>query len=270
MFEGKQAAADTGIGSSIQTGLCSLSLLLREGKVFLPTLVTAFQCGRGEKHWPEFGVWHSRGSPASTALKGTQVFQCNLVYKSILFLKERTEITGFRICVNSSEPHFASCQKCLLFYPIWQHQANSNCLSMQSWASTTRRWYHQWKRKALRDKTLIATATVRTIHCLLQALIAHIDSEERIQCDRLGWLKSGQFNLFGCRDQGLGLNLFSLPGFKACHSIKCQAVCRHRREIPTLPKATGYGNLEFNLLQAAGHGRHCSGKHQDQRTHCTC
>ena len=126
----KQAAANTGI-VSFQRGLCNLSLLLWEGEVFLPTLVTAFQCGRGEKHLPDIGVWHFGGSPPSAGLKRTQVFQCNLIYKFILLLKERTEISGIRIQVHSSEPHSTSRQKCLLplSYTVWQDQANINCIS---------------------------------------------------------------------------------------------------------------------------------------------
>lgn len=62
----------------------------------------------GEKHPPELGVWHIVGSPPLAGLKGTQVFQCNLVYKFILFLKERTQRNGIRIWVNPSEPRSTS------------------------------------------------------------------------------------------------------------------------------------------------------------------
>lgn len=110
----KQAAANTGIVSSFQRGLCNLSLLLRAGEVLPPhTCHCLLVWERGEAS-ARGCVWHFGGSPPSAGLKGTQVFQCNLIYKFILFLKERTEITHIRIWVNSSEPHSTSCQKCLV------------------------------------------------------------------------------------------------------------------------------------------------------------
>lgn len=109
----KQAAAHT--GSLPARSLQPQSLAEKEGEVFLPTLVTAFQCGTGEKHPPEFGVWHIVGSPPFAGLKGTQVFQCNLVYKFILFLKERTQRNCIRIWENSSEPRSTSSNTSSLF-----------------------------------------------------------------------------------------------------------------------------------------------------------
>lgn len=275
----KQAAANTGIVSSFQRGLCNLSLLLQEGAVFLPTVVTAFQCGRGEKCLPEIRIWRFRGFPPSAALKGTQIFQCNLIYKFILFLKERTEISGIRTWVNSSEPHSRSCQNrpVPLSYMVWQEQANTNCISLQFWTSITKRRERQRKRK-----TLKATATVWTIHYLLQALIACCASEARIRRDRLRWLNSGQFNFFGCRERGLGFGLFSLPGFKACHSIKHQAVpCTggQSHPDPTATVTTTWGLTSCRQL-GMGDSVHLTvgrpfpsaqgEKHWDQRIYCMC
>lgn len=65
------------------------------------------------------------------------------------------------------------------------------------------------------------------------------------------WLSSGQFNLFGCREQGLGLRLFSPPGFKAWHDIKHWAAYMHRRTNPIPFPQLWWLLTGFNLLEVA-------------------